>query len=185
MGTDWTMSIIGKPDLAFYVLLISLRHTGLRALSYLLIKWIHILSATILFGAGIGSAFHMFIANRQGKVEGMYFAARTVVIADYVLTTPAVIVQLITGVMLVQMLDYGFTDFWVMWGLGLYLFAGACWLPVIRIQIKMRDMAKVSMESGKPLPEKFRQLDRWWLILGSLAFPAILVVFYLMVFKPV
>ena len=154
-------------------------------MSYLLIKWIHILSATILFGAGIGSAFHMFMANRRGKVEGMYFAARTVVIADYLFTTPAVIVQLITGVMLVQMLNHDFTDFWVMWGMGLYLFAGACWLPVIWIQIKMRDMAKASMETGEQLPEVFWKMNRWWMILGSLAFPAILVVFYLMVFKPV
>ena len=155
------------------------------ALSYLLLKWIHILSATILFGAGIGSAFHMYMANRQGKIEDIYFAARTVVLADYLFTAPAVIVQLITGVMLVQTLDYGFTDFWVMWGLALYVFAGACWLPVVRIQIKMRDIAKTALESEEPLPDNFWKLDRWWLILGSLAFPAILVVFYLMVFKPV
>ena len=154
-------------------------------MSYLLIKWIHILSATILFGAGIGSAFHMFMANRQGKIEEIYFAARTVVLADYILTTPAVIIQLITGVMLVQMLDYRFTDFWVLWSLILYVFAGACWLPVIWIQIKMRDMAKTALDAGEPLPGNFWKMDRLWIILGSLAFPAILIVFYLMVFKPV
>jgi len=158
---------------------------GLRALNYLLIKWIHILSATILFGAGIGSALHMFMANSQGKIEEIYFAARIVVLADYLLTTPAVIIQLITGVLLVQMLDYRFTDFWVLWGLILYFFAGACWLPVIWIQIKMRDMAKTALESEEPLPGYFWKMDRWWIVLGSLAFPAILIVFYLMVFKPV
>lgn len=153
-------------------------------MSYLFIKWIHIISATILFGAGIGSAFHMFMANRQGNVEEIYFATRTVVLADYFFTTPAVIIQFITGVILVHMLDYSFTDFWIAWGLGLYILAGTCWLPVVLIQIKMRDMAKLALESGEPLPELFWKMDRWWIVLGSLAFPAILIVFYLMVFKP-
>lgn len=153
-------------------------------MSYLLLKWIHIISATILFGAGIGSAFHMFMANRRGKIEEIYFAARTVVLADYVFTAPAVIVQLITGMMLIQMQDYSFTDFWIAWGLALYFFAGACWLPVVWMQIKMRDMAKSALETGEPLPDRFWKLDRWWILLGTLAFPAIIVVFYLMVFKP-
>lgn len=155
------------------------------AVSYLLLKWIHIVSATILFGAGIGSAFHMFMANRQGKVEEIYFATRTVVLADYLLTLPAVIAQLITGVMLVQALGHSFADFWIAWGLVFYVFAGACWLPVVWMQIKMRDMAKIASETNQPLPAVFWKMDRCWIILGSLAFPAILIVFYLMVFKPV
>ncbi len=153
-------------------------------MSYLLLKWIHIVSATILFGAGIGSAFHMFMANRRGKIEEIYFATRTVVLTDYMLTLPAVIIQLITGVLLVQELGRSFTEFWIAWGLALYLFAGACWIPVVWMQIRMRDMAKISAQTGKPLPAGFWKMDRWWIILGWLAFPAILIVFYLMVFKP-
>lgn len=154
-------------------------------MSYLLVKWMHIVSATILFGAGIGSAFHMFMANRQKSTGEIYFAVRTVVIADTLLTTPAVIVQLVTGFSLVHMAGYSFSDFWVAAALVLYAFAAACWLPVVWMQIQMRNMARAALEAGEALPERFWDMDRWWIILGSLAFPAILAVFYLMVFKPV
>lgn len=154
-------------------------------MDYLLLKWIHILSATILFGTGIGSAFYMFMANRRKDVAGIYFAARHVVIADWLFTTPAVIIQLLTGIGLIHAVGYEYTDFWIMWGLVLYFFAGACWIPVVWMQIRMCDMAKHALEAGEPLPERYWKLDRWWIILGSLAFPAIMVVFYLMVFRPI
>ncbi len=153
-------------------------------MSYLLLKWVHIVSATILFGTGIGTAFQMLMANCRGDVSQIYFATRTAVLADIVFTTPAVVVQLITGVMLVQKLGYSFMDFWVAWSLVLYFFAGACWLPVVWLQIRMRDMAKAALASGNSLSEDYWKLDRWWIGLGMLAFPAILVVFFLMVFKP-
>lgn len=153
-------------------------------MDYLLLKWIHILSATILFGTGIGSAFYMFMANRRKGAAAIYFAARHVVIADWLFTTPAVIIQLVTGIGLVHVGGYAYTDSWVMWGLILYFFAGACWLPVVWMQIKMRDMAKHALKTGEPLPERYWKMDRWWVILGSLAFPAIIIIFYLMVMKP-
>ncbi len=153
-------------------------------MSYLLLKWVHIMSATILFGTGIGSAFYMFMANRRGKVEEIFYATRMVVLADYLFTAPAVILQFITGVMLVHKLGYNFSDFWIAWGMGLYFFAGACWLPVVWMQIRMRNMAKKALVSGELLPESFWKMDRWWILLGSLAFPSLVGVFYLMVFKP-
>lgn len=154
-------------------------------MTYLLLKWIHILSATILFGTGIGSAFYMYMANRQKNISDIYFATRHVVIADLVFVAPAVIIQLITGIGLIQIMDYAWTDPWIMWGLALYFFAGACWLPVVRMQIRMRDIAKSALETGEPLPARYWIMERWWIILGSLAFPAIIIVFWLMVSKPV
>lgn len=152
-------------------------------MDYLLLKWLHILSATILFGTGIGSAFYLFAANRRKNIADIYFAVRHVVIADWLFTAPAVIVQFLTGVAMVHIAGYSYSDFWIMWDLILYFFAGACWIPVVCIQIKMRAMAKRAVETGEPLPQRYWELDRWWVILGSLAFPAIIVVFYLMVFK--
>ncbi len=154
-------------------------------MGYLILKWIHILSATILFGTGIGSAFYLFAANRRKSVSDIYFATRHVVIADWAFTTPAVIIQLFTGIAMVHMAGFSYTDFWVLWGLILYAFAGVCWLPVVWMQIKMRDMAKLAVETGQPLPARYWRMDRWWIILGGLAFPAVIVVFYLMVFKVV
>jgi uncharacterized membrane protein len=153
-------------------------------MDYLLLKWIHIISSTILFGTGIGSAFYMFMANRGKELPAICFATRLVVIADWIFTTPAIIVQLITGVALVYVAGYEFSDFWVVGALALYFFAGACWLPVVWIQIRMRDMAKAALATGQPLPESYWRLDKWWIGLGALAFPAIIVVFWLMVHKP-
>jgi uncharacterized membrane protein len=127
----------------------------------------------------------MFMANRSKDVASIYFATRNVVIADFIFTTPAVIIQLLTGIGLIHIVGYTFADKWVFWGLVLYLFAGVCWLPVVWMQIKMRDMAKAALQSNKPLPEHYWKMDKWWFILGSLAFPAIVVVFWLMVAKPV
>ncbi len=152
-------------------------------MDYLLLKWIHILSSTILFGTGIGSAFFMFSANRSTDPASIYFAVRHVVIADWFFTTPAIIIQLLTGIALVYAGGYEFSDFWIIWALLLYFFAGVCWLPVVWMQIKMRDMAKIALETGEPLPERYHKMENIWIILGSLAFPTVIIIFYLMVFK--
>lgn len=154
-------------------------------MEFLLLKWIHIVSSTILFGTGIGSAFFLFAANRRKEISGIYFAVRHVVIADWVFTLPSVIIQLATGLALVHFGGYQLSNLWLSGGIVLYFFAGACWLPVVWIQIKMRDMARQALETGEPLPPHYWAMDRWWVLLGTLAFPAILVVFYLMVFKPI
>ena len=154
-------------------------------MEYLVLKWVHILSATVLFGTGVGSAFYMFMANRSKDTASIAFAVRHVVIADWLFTTPAVIVQLASGIWLVRVAGHGFTDLWVLWALGLYLFAGLCWLPVVWMQLRMRNMASRALKGGTPLPALYWKMERWWVILGALAFPAIVVVFYLMVFRPV
>lgn len=153
-------------------------------MDYLLLKWIHIISATILFGTGVGSAFLMFLANRRGKIDEIGFATRHVVLADWVFTSPAAIIQLITGIWLAYLADFDLTSGWLFWALVCYFFIGACWLPVVWIQLKMRDLAKVTQKDNAPLPARYWLLDKWWITLGALAFPAMLVVFYLMVFKP-
>lgn len=153
-------------------------------MDYLTLKTIHIISSTILFGTGIGSAFYLFMANRRKELVGICFATRHVVIADWLFTAPAVIIQLMTGIALMQVRGFSINDKWIFYGLILYFFAGACWLPVIWIQIKMRDLAKTALSNNLELPIKYWEYDKWWLSLGSLAFPAIIIVFYLMVFKP-
>lgn len=153
-------------------------------MEYLIVKWVHILSSTILFGTGIGTAFFMFMANRRKDIAGMYFATRHVVIADWLFTTPAIIIQLLSGLYLMDRGGYQLTENWIKWGLMLYCFAGACWLPVVWMQIRMRDMAKTALHTGAPLDNRYWVFDRWWIILGSLAFPAIMVIFWLMVTKP-
>lgn len=126
----------------------------------------------------------MFMANRRKDITGIYFATRHVVLADWIFTTPSIIIQLLTGIALTHILGYELTQGWVFWALILYFFAGACWMPVVWMQIKMRDMAKHALDTGEALPRRYWKLDRWWVMLGSLAFPAIIIVFYLMVYRP-
>jgi uncharacterized membrane protein len=152
-------------------------------MEYEILKCLHILSSTIFFGTGIGSAFFMFVANRRGEIHSIYFATRNVVLADLLFTTPAVIVQIATGTRLLYLTGYSFADLWVAWGVSLFGFAVACWLPVIWMQIRMRDLAKQALQDGTDLPALYWKLDKGWIILGSLALPAIVAVFYLMVAK--
>lgn len=152
---------------------------------YLTLKWIHIISATIIFGTGIGSAYYMFAANRRKVLSEMRFAVKFVVLADWAFTLPAIIVQFITGLLMAKIANISFFDLWIKWGLILYFFAGACWLPVVWLQIKMEKLIEEAIKENKQLDEKYWKMDFWWILLGSLAFPAVVMIFWLMVDKPV
>ncbi|MGC3981635.1 MAG: DUF2269 domain-containing protein [Steroidobacteraceae bacterium] len=153
-------------------------------MTYLILKCLHIISSTILFGTGIGSAFYLLMANRSRDLASIRFATRYVVIADYIFTAPAVIVQPITGYALANLAGFELSAPWLAWAIVLYLLAGACWLPVVYLQIQMRDMAEQAYLSGQSLPPDYWVKSRWWQILGWIAFPAVIAIFYLMVFKP-
>jgi uncharacterized membrane protein len=152
-------------------------------MNYLIIKFIHILSSTILFGTGIGSAFYMFVANRQKNIANIYYTVKNVVIADFIFTTPAVIAQPITGLLLIQNVGYSFFDTWIVLSIALYIFCIACWLPVVWMQIKMRDMAKKSLEKDVLLPKFYWQMNKAWILLGFLALFGMISIFCLMIFK--
>lgn len=153
-------------------------------MDYQTVKWIHILSSTILFGTGLGTAFFMFMANRSKEIAAIVFATKTVVIADFLFTAPSVIIQLISGLYLVELGGHLMNSRWIIYGLGLYFFAGACWLPVVWMQIKMRDFAIKAQTDNSELTANYWNLEKAWTILGALAFPAIIIVFWLMVNKP-
>ncbi|AHE66971.1 DUF2269 family protein [Legionella oakridgensis] len=153
---------------------------------YFILKYVHIISSTLIFGTGLGSAFYMWRANQSKNLQAMQFAARNVVIADWVFTTPAIIIQPITGLWLMHILHYPFTSKWIMWSLGLYVFAGVCWLPVVWLQIKMHQlliMPEVAESIG--LSKRYVTYERLWFYLGWPAFIAVLIIFYLMIFKPI
>lgn len=152
-------------------------------MDYLLLKWVHILSSTILFGAGVGSAFHLLAATLRRRIGGIASGARNVVLADWLLTTPTAILQPVTGVMLVHAMGLPFSTPWVAWSLALYAVAIACWLPVVVIQLRMRQVAEAAERAGAPVPAAYDRLFHWWMGLGLGAFAAFLLVFWLMVTK--
>ncbi len=152
--------------------------------AYLLVKWVHILSSVVLVGTGLGSAYYMFFANRSRDVAAQAVVARLVVRADWWFTTPAVIVQPATGLLLTWMAGFPLSSFWIAASLMLYVFAGACWLPVLWLQTRMAEIAREAVADGTPLPERYWRYSRLWERLGYPAFAAMIVVFYLMVAKP-
>jgi len=151
---------------------------------YLTIKWLHILSSTVLFGTGAGTAFFMLMANRSGDVRAIAWATRTVVLADWLFTTPAVIFQPLSGIALVYLAHYPLTALWLVAALALYVVAGACWLPVVWLQLRMRALAQAAVAQNAALPDIYHRYFRWWFGLGCLAFPAVIAIFWLMVTTP-
>jgi uncharacterized membrane protein len=151
---------------------------------YVTVKWLHILASTFLFGTGVGTAFYMLCATLDRDPSVVYTVARYVVIADWMFTAPSVLVQPITGFYLVYLADYSLTSRWIAWSTALYLLAGACWLPVVWIQIRLRDIAGRAAEGGTELPPEYWRYFRVWFVLGMPAFLGLVVVFYLMVAKP-
>jgi uncharacterized membrane protein len=152
--------------------------------AHLWLKWGHILSSTVLFGTGIGTAFQMWLAHLQGEVAGIAQAARTTVIADWLFTTPAGIAQPVTGALLIHYVGYDFWASWLVAAYALYVLALACWLPVIWLQIQVRDMARHAQADGTALPARYFRYMRFWFWLGWPAFSALIVIFWLMIAKP-
>ncbi|MEW8243984.1 MAG: DUF2269 domain-containing protein [Candidatus Thiodiazotropha sp.] len=151
---------------------------------YFIIKWIHILSATLLFGTGLGSAFYKWSADRSGDISAIAHTNRVVVLADWIFTTPTVIIQPLTGIWLLQIFGIPYTQGWVVITFILYLLAGACWLPVVWLQIRMRDLSLAAVKQGQPLSPLYHKHAKQWFWLGVPAFTAMVVVYFLMVFKP-
>ncbi|MGI3184252.1 DUF2269 family protein [Nioella aestuarii] len=151
---------------------------------YLLARWLHILSSTVLFGTGIGTAFQMVWAMRTGKVETVHSVASGVVWADWLFTTPAGIAQPLTGLWLIYIAGYSLAEPWLLATYALYVLAFICWAPVVHLQIRIRDLAGEALANGQALPAEANRLYRIWFALGWPAFGALIGVFWLMVSRP-
>jgi uncharacterized membrane protein len=151
---------------------------------YLVVKWLHILSSTVLLGTGFGIAFFFVRAQRSANVPVIASVGRDVVLADAVFTAPAVVIQPVSGVALAFMGGYPISSPWLLKSIALYFIVGACWLPVVWLQIRMRNMALTAAGTSGSLPVQFKKYYRCWLALGWPAFLGVLLIFYLMVAKP-
>lgn len=152
---------------------------------YLATKFLHVLGAAILFGTGLGIAFFLFMAQRREGPAAIAATLRIVVVADYVFTATAAIAQPVTGFLLVHLGGYALGQTWIVASLALYVLIGACWLPVVVLQIRMRDLAEQAVAAGEAtLPPRYHRLARIWFWLGWPAFLSMLVIFWLMIAKP-
>lgn len=153
-------------------------------MSYQLLLLTHILSSTLLFGTGLGTAFHGWMAQRSRDLRAITVVNRNVVLADWLFTAPAVVVQPVTGIWMAQLAGVPWTAGWLDVAIVLYVVIGICWLPVVWLQIHMHRMAEAALRDGTKLPVLYRRYAGWWFALGWPAFLCVVAIFYLMVVKP-
>jgi uncharacterized membrane protein len=152
--------------------------------AYLVLKFAHVIGAAVLLGTGAGIAFFMLMAHRTRDARTVAAVARIVVTADYLFTATAVVAQPITGLLLAREVGYPLTSGWILASIGLYLWTGAWWLPVVWMQSRMRRIAMAAAEAGEPLPRDYHRLFRLWFVFGFPAFAAVLAIFWLMIARP-
>lgn len=151
---------------------------------YLLLKMVHILSGAVLFGTGAGIAFFMLRAHATRDAATVAAVSRIVVLADYLFTATAVVIQPVTGLLLIWLQGYSLTEPWLLAAYGLYVVTGLCWLPVVWLQLRMKALAAEAVLAARPLPPLYHRYFRLWFLLGWPAFAAVLGIYWLMIAKP-
>jgi uncharacterized membrane protein len=151
---------------------------------FFLLKFLHLIGAAVLLGTGAGIAFFMLLAHRDGDAKVIAGVARIVVVADFLFTASAVVVQPITGAWMAHIAGYPLFSGWIGWSILLYLVTGAFWLPVVWMQIQMRNLATQATREGGALPERYHRLFKTWFAFGFPAFAAVVAIFWLMITKP-
>lgn len=146
--------------------------------------FLHVMGAIVLLGTGAGIAFFMLMAHRTGDARLIAHVAGTVVIADTVFTATAALLQPITGLALARTIGWPLSSGWIVLALALYLLVGAFWLPVVWIQMRLRDLARTALAADIDLPPEYHRLFRVWFALGIPAFLSMLAIIWLMLFKP-
>jgi uncharacterized membrane protein len=153
-------------------------------LTYELLKYVHVIGASVLLGTGAGIAFFMLMAHRTNDPAVIAGVARIVVLADFLFTATAVVVQPVTGALLAWVVGSSIWEGWIVLAILLYVVTGALWLPVVGLQMRMRDLAAAAVEANTPLPAEYYALFRRWFLLGFPAFAAVLAIFWLMIARP-
>ncbi|WP_263770388.1 DUF2269 family protein [Propionivibrio soli] len=153
-------------------------------MDYTVVKWVHILSSTLLFGTGIGSAFYMLFVSLKAEPKAVAILVRYVVRADWLFTAPTVILQPLSGFYLAHLAGFPMTSKWIVVSSALFGVAVVAWLPVVWMQIRMRDLAQQAVEQDRPLPKRYWRYLELWSLLGMVAFFALVAIFWLMVGKP-
>jgi uncharacterized membrane protein len=152
-------------------------------MEYLTLKWLHVLSATVLAGGGLGSAFHLVWSSWRREPAAAAAAAHNVLRSDALLAAPAGVFQVASGLWLMHQLKLPLSTPWIMWSLTLYGAAFACWIPVLWLEVRMRRVAREAASTGAALPRRYWTSFAWWALLGLAGFAAIGVIFWLMVVK--
>ena len=151
---------------------------------YFFVKYLHVIGAIVILGTGAGIAFFMLMAHRSGDAAFIARTAATVVIADMLFTLAAVILQPVTGGLLMMLSSTSLAERWLSASLVLYALAGLFWIPVIFMQIEMRDLASAAAAGSQPMPPRYFTLFRRWFWFGIPGFSSVMIILWLMIAKP-
>jgi uncharacterized membrane protein len=151
---------------------------------YLVIEYLHVLGGIVILGTGTGIAFFMLMAHRSADAAFIAKTAEMVVFADFIFTLSAVLLQPVTGGVLMWLSSTSITEGWLMTSLVLYAIAGVFWVPVVFMQIEMRDLARIAVTAGTPLPPRYFALFRRWFVFGIPGFGSVMAILWLMIAKP-
>lgn len=151
----------------------------------LFVKYLHVLSSTLVFGTGIGTAFYLFFVSRTRDVRAIAVVARHVVVADWIFTATTIVFQPASGLYLAHRMGYPLTAPWLYWSIVAFVIATLCWLPVVWLQMRLRDIAVRADAAGRELPRRYAQLLGCWAALGVPALVSFLAIFYMMVARRV
>ena len=151
----------------------------------ILVKYVHILSSTVLFGTGIGTAFYLLVVSLTRDVHAIAVVARWVVIADWLFTATTLVVQPVSGFYLAHQIGYPLTEPWLLWSTVAFVVAALCWLPVVWLQMRLRDIAIEADRTDQPLPPRYGRILGAWVALGVPALVSFLAIFYMRVAKQV
>jgi uncharacterized membrane protein len=150
----------------------------------ILLRWLHVIGAAVLLGTGAGIAFFMLLAHRTGEARLIAHVSGSVVVADFLFTASAAVIQPITGILLARAVGWPLNTPWIVLSIALYAMIGGFWLPVVAVQLRMRDLARAAAAADEPLPPQYYRLFRAWFICGFPAFAAILAIVWLMLARP-
>jgi uncharacterized membrane protein len=153
-------------------------------MTYEVLLFLHVIGATVLLGTGAGIAFFMVVSHQSKDPALVAHVAGIVVLADTLFTATAALAQPVTGFLLARNVGWSLSEGWIALSLGLYVFVGLFWLPVVWMQIRMRDLARAAHGAGTELPATYHRLYRWWFAFGFPAFAAVLAILWLMLTKP-
>jgi len=153
-------------------------------MTYEILLFLHVIGTTVLLGTGAGIAFFMVVSHQSGDARLIAHVSGIVVLADTLFTATAVVAQPITGYLLARAVGWSLTEGWLLLSLGLYVCVGMFWLPVVWMQIRMRDLARDARDANTTLPAAYTRLYRWWFAFGFPAFAAVMAIVWLMLTKP-
>lgn len=153
-------------------------------MDYVVVKWLHVLSSTVVFGTGVGSAWYFFVAARGRDPKIVAFVAHALVIADWLFTATTMVIQPVTGIWLVRTANFAWTSRWIWLSIVLFAVAALCWFRVVVLQLRMRALARAAANDNAALPPEFSRRFREWVALGVVALACFVAIFYLMVAKP-